>query len=341
MNNFVYTKKYAKIHDNGGIEIKEENFSFLKNEKKSNKIGCLIVNLSNKISLEFIIQTLRNNFSNSVCIGNPIFIGTNTKGNKVYKNFLELGSLYEGKDMVIGGWDSDTASISFLAYNAGFKTNDISWKLNSIKQKKIIPNRRKNYHYYEKNILEGMSNSEILRKIKTDIQFFKIENNLDSVIVINAEDNTEENKKLYTTEREIIGDVKTNEYIDPFYMYGLAALSLGCNYIAINSVKSLDCFYNLAKSNLCHYYSGIIKPNFNTIFDLVNISYYFSNIQISRENETAKKLKPLLVLLNYFYVYKASKEDLNTTCSIETLKNFFRISNSIPYNDYLDLNNQI
>lgn len=159
---------------------------------------------------------------------------------KFYKNILKL-PMIDPNDIVFGGWDINGANLA----DAMERAQVLDWDL----QRQLIPYMKDikplpsiyipdfiaaNQKDRANNLLKG-TKLEMMEKIRKDIRDFKINNNLDTVIVLwtaNTERYVDIIQGINDTAENILEAIKRDEQeISPSNIFAVASILEHCPYI--------------------------------------------------------------------------------------------------------------
>lgn len=254
---YVYKNTSASIQDKKVvITPKETKFTF-RTETKVPRLGVMLVGLAGNNGSTFVAGIVANregiswrtkdgiqqpNYYGSITQASTVYLGTDpSTGEDVYTPLKNMVPMVDPNELVIGGWDINSANLA----DAMQRAKVLDWDL----QRQLIPYMEKykplpsiyfpdfiaaNQKDRADNVLKG-SKLELLNKIRQDIRDFKAANNVDQVIVLwtaNTERFSDIVAGLNDTADNIMKAVENNESeVSPSTIFAIASILEGSPYI--------------------------------------------------------------------------------------------------------------
>jgi len=247
-SNIIFNEKGATIQPT----IEEYQFKTL---RKVPKTGMAIIGLGgnngttvtgtilankHKISWQKKSKTIESNYFGSLTQASTIRIGTTPNGD-VYIPFNRIVPMVEPNDLVIGGWDINSANLAFGMRRADVFDNDLQNKLAPLMEKiKPWPSVydpdfiAANQQDRADNLIKG-SRQQCMERIRQDIRNFKKDNKLDKVIVIwsaNTERFADVIHGINDTADNLLASIKKNHSeVSPSTLFAVASILEGSTFI--------------------------------------------------------------------------------------------------------------
>lgn len=257
----------SKNESNGLIEVKptQQDYEF-KVDLRLPKVGVLLVGLGGNNGTTLVASVLANknkvqfhtkeglkeaNYFGSVTQSSTIKLGIDEEGNDVYVPFNSLLPFVSPNDFVVGGWDISGANLSDAMARSEVLEYDLQRRL-SDEMAKIVPLPSVYYpDFIAANQDERADNCinrdgktgtvstknkwSHVEQIRSDIQNFKRDNDLDKVIVLwtaNTERYADIVPGVNDTGDNLLAAIKTDhEEIAPSTIFAVASILEGVPYI--------------------------------------------------------------------------------------------------------------
>jgi len=185
----------------------------------------------------------RANYFGSLTQATTVRVGTNSEGKEIHIPLNSILPMVNPNELVVGGWDFNSANIAEAMKRAEVLDHDLQVKLwPHMEQLKPMPSI-----YYKDFIAanqEDRANHVIpsngnrlkdLEHIRNDIRNFKKANKLDTCIILwtaNTERFTDVSKGLNLTADEVLNSIKNNHSeVSPSQIFAVASILEGCPYI--------------------------------------------------------------------------------------------------------------
>lgn len=233
----------------------EQTDLLLRTQNKVSKTGIMIVGwggsngttltagiLANKMNLKWADKNGIHaaNYFGSMTQTSTVLIGTDENASEVYSPFKNLLPMLNLADISITGWDINNTTLGEAAFNARVLDIDIQRQLKDVLNKTPLPSVWYPNFYSQSvnqkvnNILVG-TKKENLEKIRQDIQKFRTDNQLETVIVIwsaSTERMISVEKGVNTTEEEIMTSIeKDHTSVSPSQIFAVASILEGCPFV--------------------------------------------------------------------------------------------------------------
>jgi myo-inositol-1-phosphate synthase len=255
---YIYRNTEAKIMNDGSVIInpKETKYMFKTNTKVP-KMGLMLIGLGGNNGTTVVAGVIANregitwrtkngvqqpNYYGSITQASTVYMGTDpTTMEDVYVPLKNLLPMIDPNDIVFGGWDINGANLA----DAMERAQVLDWDL----QRQLIPYMKDikplpsiyipdfiaaNQKDRANNLLKG-TKLEMMEKIRKDIRDFKINNNLDTVIVLwtaNTERYVDIIQGINDTAENILEAIKRDEQeISPSNIFAVASILEHCPYI--------------------------------------------------------------------------------------------------------------
>eukprot|EP01004_Peranema_trichophorum_P002532 NODE_1584_length_1895_cov_136.575056_g1093_i1.p1 GENE.NODE_1584_length_1895_cov_136.575056_g1093_i1~~NODE_1584_length_1895_cov_136.575056_g1093_i1.p1 ORF type:complete len:527 (+),score=87.98 NODE_1584_length_1895_cov_136.575056_g1093_i1:61-1641(+) len=181
-------------------------------------------------------------FFGSLTQSSTIRLGATKTGREIHVPFTGLLPMLAPTDIVIGGWDINSASIGDAMRRAKVFDIDLQDKLYPLlKDLHPLPSMyypdfiAANQSERADNLMPGDSRKEHLERVRQDIRDFKKTNNLESVIVLwtaNTERFVDVRPGLNMTADQILASIDRNDdEVSPSQIFAVASILEGCPYI--------------------------------------------------------------------------------------------------------------
>lgn len=272
ISNFTYKNTIVTKDSNDNVSIKpiEQNYKFKLNLKVP-KVGIMLVGFGGNNGSTFLAATLANkhnisfhnkeglqqpNYLGSMTQSSTIKLGIDSKGNDVFVPFNSVLPLVNPNDLVVTGWDINSANLAECIERSQVLEYDLQTKLKPL-MKEYTPLKSIYYpdfiamNQYDRanncsneipsDVQTGKRSYDInnkwndVEKIRNDIRTFKTENQLDNVIVLwtaNTERCVPIIEGINDTKENIIKAIKENhEEIAPSTVFAAAAILEKTPYI--------------------------------------------------------------------------------------------------------------
>ena len=246
-----YTYKYLEFEDDNTFNIKEKTFKIhVPDFNSEKKLGVMIVGLGGNngstLTSSLIAYNKKLKWENkegehdvkwygSISQYGSVNLGYNKKGKIVSKLMKDMVSLRKPEDIIIGGWDICEDNM----YKACKKNKVIDTQLlekmrNELES--IIPLKSVFYDGFIatnqkvkcNNIKNNLNKWNDVCSIKSDIENFKGENNLDKIVVIWAGSTEKMNNKEYNSSEFLIESIMNNcSSISPSIIFAVATILSG------------------------------------------------------------------------------------------------------------------
>ncbi|KAL1115635.1 hypothetical protein AAG570_005925 [Ranatra chinensis] len=199
--------------------------------------------LANRLGLDWETKTGRHspNWYGSLTQASTVRLGYSASGREVHCPFPALLPMVHPDDIVVGGWDISSVDLGAAMERARVVDIDLQRRLRPYMDK-LHP--RPSIYFPDfiaanqadrvDNLLEG-SKWEQLKTIRRDIRSFKMENNLDKVIVMwtaNTERFSQVIEGVNDTADNLLGAIKTGHAeVSPSTLFAVASILEGFTYI--------------------------------------------------------------------------------------------------------------
>jgi len=225
-------------------------------KRKVGRVGALIVGIGGNNGSTLVASILANkkglswrtkrgfreaNYFGSLTLASTVALGTDDAGNEVFVPFNSLLPMVNPNELVIGGWDISSLNLGDAMRRAGVLDVQLQDQLYD-DMKKIVPMPSVFFPEYvaanqkdrANNVLKGSKAAQIER-LKSDIDAFKREHELDTVIVLWSA-----NTECYVDIKEGVNDSmasllslieKDQDGIAPSTIFAVASIQSGCAYI--------------------------------------------------------------------------------------------------------------
>ena len=243
------------VEDNGLVkpEIVQTEF---KTDRKVPKLGLMLVGwggcngttisagiLANKKSLKWNTKDGENNsnYYGSLTQCSTIKLGNDRSGNPIYIPFNKILPMVDPNDIIVGGWDISEMNIGDAMRRSAVLDWDLQKQVyDSLKELHPLPG------IYDSNFIADNQKDRVnhtikgnkleqIAQIKKDIKEFKINNQVDKVIVLwtaNTERYADIIPGMNDTSENLLNSIKRNEKeIAPSTLYAIACIEEGVSYI--------------------------------------------------------------------------------------------------------------
>ena len=267
-----YNYKYVDIKEDETFTIKEENIK-IKIKPPSEKLGVMIVGISGNNGSTFAASLLaykkglnweNKNGTHSIDFLGSIYqygtLNIGYKNGKPYTKLIrEMVNLKGPNDIIIDGWDiRDDDNIYESCKNNKILDPDL---LNQLKNDLIKIKPIQSIYYNDfissnqketaKNIKKNKNKWDDYLYIKSDIQTFKVKNNLTKVTVLWSGSTERQSKGIYNSIEDLENAIKNNDpEISPSIIFAFAAIKEGCIFINGSPQNTINqAILSLAKKN--------------------------------------------------------------------------------------------
>lgn len=257
----LFTSKTTKVKygENGQVIASPSSQTFeLKTATNApEKLGLLLVGLGGNNGTTFTASLLAHkqniswetrrgrqqpNFYGSLIMASSVLIGQEEETNKdVYVPFFNVAPFVHPNNLIIGGWDINGANLAEATARAQVLEPDLQRQLKPMLEK-ITP--LPSYYHPDfiasnqadraNNCLQG-TKAEILSIIRSDINKFKEENQLEKVVVMwtaNTERYTNIDNTVHLYSNDLLKAIEKDHHeISPSTLFAVAAILEGCIFI--------------------------------------------------------------------------------------------------------------
>ena len=182
------------------------------------------------------------NYFGSLTQATTIRIGSNQQGKEVHIPFSSILPMLHPNDLVIGGWDINSANIAQAMERACVLDYDLQRQLAPLLSSlQPLPSIyypdfiAANQSDRADNLIPAGTKKADLEHLRNDIRQFKANNKLDKVIVLwtaNTERFTDVRAGLNLTADELLASIdRGDEEVSPSQLFAVASILEGCPYI--------------------------------------------------------------------------------------------------------------
>lgn len=248
-----YNYKYVDIKEDNNYEIKNENVKITVSDTKDNKLGVMLVGMGGNNGSTFVssILALQNNIewenkngNNKIDFFGSLYqygnINIGFKDNKPYTKLIkDVVKMKSPDEIIISGWDICNDNIYEACKKNKVLDIDLLKKLEN-KLKNIKPLHSISYDSFiaknQKPRTNNLKNSKSkyydLLLIKSDIESFKIKNNIEKVIVMWTASTERFSNGNWNTIEDLFLAIKNNDgEISPSIIFAVASIMTGCIFI--------------------------------------------------------------------------------------------------------------
>jgi len=254
---YDYTQVKTSVGE-GGVTIAKPvktKFTF-KTQRKVPRTGVMLVGLGGNNGSTVVAGIIANrekitwrtnrgvqepNYFGSVTQASTLRLGSDDVGDDVYIPFSKILPMVHPNDLVIGGWDINSANLAEAMERAQVLEYDLQRQLVPyLKDIKPLPSVyipdfiAANQSDRADNVLEG-TKLQLLNKIREDIKDFKAKNSLERVIILwtaNTERFCDVAEGLNDTKDNLMAAIARDEdEISPSTLFAVASVLEGCPYI--------------------------------------------------------------------------------------------------------------
>ena len=248
-----YNYNYVKIDDGDNFTILNNKVN-IRTHLKNSRIGVLLVGIGGNNGSTFTASILarqkdveweNKNGKHKVKFLGSIYeygsINIGYKNNKPYTKLIkDLININSPEEIVVSGWDICNDDL----YTACKKNKVLDLNLmNKIEDelKNIKPMKSICYDgFIAKNQKDRSNNLKKFKRnkwadllmIKSDIESFKIKNNLDKVVVVWTASTERFNKGNWKTSEDLLNSIKESDYeVSPSIIFATASILSGCIFL--------------------------------------------------------------------------------------------------------------
>ena len=248
-----YNYKYVDIKEDNNYEIKNENVKITISETKDNKLGVMLVGMGGNNGSTFVSSILASqnniewenkNGNNKIDFFGSLYqygnINIGFKDNKPYTKLIkDVIKMKSPDEIILSGWDICNDNIYEACKKNKVLDIDLLKKLEN-KLKNIKPLHSISYDSFiaknQKPRTNNLKNSKSkyydLLLIKSDIESFKIKNNIEKVIVMWTASTERFSNGDWNTIEDLFLAIKNNdEEISPSIIFAVASIMTGCIFI--------------------------------------------------------------------------------------------------------------
>ncbi|XP_065844437.1 inositol-3-phosphate synthase-like [Oscarella lobularis] len=191
----------------------------------------------------------KSNYYGSITQASTVCLGTNSSGVEQYIALGDLLPMVHPNDLVIDGWDINSANLAEAMERAQVLDYNLQVQL-----KPHLENLKPRPSIYcpdfiaanqadrANNVLSG-TKKEMVEQVRADIRDFKAKQKLDKVIVLwtaNTERFCDVREGLNLTAKELLASIERNEdEMSPSSLFAVASIQEGCTYINGSPQNSL------------------------------------------------------------------------------------------------------
>ena len=254
MKRSIYVDEYVVVHDDSTYEVKKDTYKIITRNKLNTRLGVMMVGWggNNGSTLTAGILAKKNdiywnnkngeqkvNFFGSISQFGSVHIGYTKKGEPHSRLFKDIGNMYEPEELIIGGWDIRSDNLYEAAKKAGVLDYDLLKHLeNDLSNMKPLPSiYDKNFIATNQcvtanNIIETKSKLEQVNLIIEDIEKFKIDNELNKVIVLWTASTERFNNGKWKNSADLSIALENNDpEISPSIIFAIASAQSGCIFL--------------------------------------------------------------------------------------------------------------
>ena len=248
-----YNYKYVDIKEDNNYEIKNENVKITISETKDNKLGVMLVGMGGNNGSTFVSSILASqnniewenkNGNNKIDFFGSLYqygnINIGFKDNKPYTKLIkDVIKMKSPDEIILSGWDICNDNIYEACKKNKVLDIDLLKKLEN-NLKNIKPLHSISYDSFiatnQKSRTNNLKNSKNkwtdLLLIKSDIESFKIKNNIEKVIVMWTASTERFSNGDWNTIEDLFLAIKNNdEEISPSIIFAVASIMTGCIFI--------------------------------------------------------------------------------------------------------------
>ncbi|KAK9453234.1 hypothetical protein V1511DRAFT_506024 [Dipodascopsis uninucleata] len=251
LSNFTYENACVQKLPNGKYEVTPTKVDYnFKVDMKVPKTGLMLVGLGGNNGSTLTATILANrygikfrtkngvqepNYYGSVTQSSTLKLGVDESGNDVYAPFNEILPMLHPNDIVIGGWDINSANLADAMARAKVLDFDLQRQVSKyMAQIKPLPSIyypdfiAANQSDRADNLIDGDSKWDHVQRIRQDIADFKLRNGLEKVIVVWTA-NTERYSDIITgvndTAENLVKSIKeSHEEVAPSTIFAVACI---------------------------------------------------------------------------------------------------------------------
>lgn len=256
LSDYMYQTTDVTVDDSGNISVTpvQRKYTF-KTKSVVPKLGVMLVgwggNNGSTVTAAMIANKENITWRTKTGVQTPDYFGSLTQSSTIrvglhnqkelYIPFKQLLPIVDPNDLVISGWDINSANLAESMERAQVLDFDLQRQLVPfMKDMKPLPAIfvadfiAANQEDRANNILTG-TKQEQMDKVRQDIREFKFREKLDKVIVLwtaNTERFCDVREGLNDTAENLLSSIARNESeVSPSSMYAVASILEGCSYI--------------------------------------------------------------------------------------------------------------
>ncbi|VDM39604.1 unnamed protein product [Toxocara canis] len=254
---YVYRRNRIEYAQDGNIEVSPQTHRYtFRTLLKPQKTGLLLVGLGGNNASTLLGAILANkhhiswrtrhgeqkaNYYGSITQSTTVHIGWDGK-KQVYVPFNRILPMVDPDDLIVDGWDINNANLYQAMQRAKVFEPELQEKLRPYMEG-IVPKPSiyypdfiaSNQEIRANNVITDSNKQEHVEHIRNDIRNFKLQNNLDCVVVVwtaSTERYVHVREGLNTNADEILSAIARNEEeISPSNMFAAAAILEGAHYV--------------------------------------------------------------------------------------------------------------
>lgn len=259
ISQYCYEKNHVQVVDKEVIVTPKRHRYTFKTQRRVTKTGVMLVGWGGNNGSTLTASVIANkhnitwrtkegdrapNYFGSLTQATTVRIGSNDDGKEVHIPFYNVLPMVNPNDLVIGGWDINSANLSDAMERACVLDYDLQRKLVP-QMKELVPLPSIYYPDFiaanqedrANNVIMGGKGTkqEHLEHLRKDIRDFKAKNGLETVVILwtaNTERYTDVKEGLNMTADEILNSIKTNQSeVSPSQIFAVASILEGCPYI--------------------------------------------------------------------------------------------------------------